>query len=169
MARTRIVQKRLGKIETRQFLALLKALRTFKIFQQQGKLGETKLNALLINYLLQCDLNIENKNIIAAKFVGETFRPECLLRGSGHYPICAIECKKLNDEFAKSRWKEGLSQSLLYSHYYKAVVFVLFDYSSDAKYAAAFGRGNRVESRFAKELREQNGVHIIAIKPRSAL
>ena len=78
--------------------------------------------------------------------MGEKFRPECLLRGTGKYPVCAIECKKLNDKFAKARWKEGLSQSLLYSQYYKAVIYVLFDYSTGARYQAAttnddLGRG----------------------------
>jgi|SRR6185295_17654264 len=155
----------MGKIESGQFGALLKEVKGFKIFPQQKKLGETKLNAFLINHLLQCNLDVENKNIAAAKFVGETFRPECLLRGSGTYPLCAIECKKLNDQFAKPRWKEGLSQSLLYSHYYKAVIYVLFDYSTGARYAAAFGRGNRVESRFAKELRKTSGVYIVVLKP----
>jgi hypothetical protein len=166
MARRRIVQKRMGKVEVGQFSALLKEVRAFKLFPQHTHFGETKLNALLINYLLQRDLNIENKNITSAKFVGETFRPECLLRGSGKYPICAIECKKLDDRSAKARWKEGLSQSLLYSHYYKAVIYILFDYSSGARYAVAFGVGNRVESRFAKELRKGSNVHIVVLKPR---
>ena len=118
------------------------------------------------NYLRRRDFSIENEKITSAKFVGETFRPECLLRGFGTYPLCAIECKKLNDQIAKARWKEGQSQSLLYSHYYKVVMLVLFDYSSGARYAAAFGPGNRVESRFAKELREGNKVHIVVLKPR---
>jgi hypothetical protein len=165
MARKKIAQKRLGKVEAGQFGAVLKEIKAFKIFPNQRGLGETKLNAFLINHLLQRNLKIENKNITAAKFVGETFRPECLLRGTGTYPICAIECKKLSDKFAKARWKEGLSQCLLYSHYYKAVIFVLFDYSSGARYAAAFGPGNRVESRFAKELREGSNVHIVVLEP----
>jgi hypothetical protein len=165
MGRKQIVQKRMGKVEAGQFSAVLKEIRAFKIFPPQKKLGETKLNAFLINHLLQRNLNIENTNITPAKFVGETFRPECLLRGYGKYPICAVECKKLNDQFAKARWKEGLSQSLLYSHYYKAVIFILFDYSSGARYAAAFGPGNRVESRFAKELRTGSNVHIVVLQP----
>lgn len=155
----------MGKVEAGQFGALLKEIKAFKVFPQQRKMGETELNAFLINHLLQRELNVENRKITVAKFVGETFRPECLLRGSGTYPICAIECKKLNEQFAKTRWKEGLSQCLLYAHYYKAVIFVLFDYSSGARYATAFGPGNRVESRFAKELREGNRIHIVVIAP----
>jgi hypothetical protein len=153
MGRRSVPQKRMGKKEAGQFGALLKAVKNFKIFPKQKKLGETKFNAFLINYLLQREIGVENVNIIPAKFVGEVFRPECLLRGSGHYGLCAIECKKLNDQYAKARWKEGLSQALLYAQYYKAVIYVLFDYSSGAEYASAFGRGNRVESRFANELR----------------
>ncbi len=156
----------MGKLEAGQFGAVLKEIKGFRILPQQKKLGETRLNAFLINYLLQRNLSIENRNITPAKFVGEKFRPECLLRGSGKYPLCAIECKKLNDQFAKARWKEGLSQSLLYSHYYKVVILVLFDYSSGARYSAAFGPGNRVENRFAKELRKGSRVHIVVLKPR---
>jgi hypothetical protein len=166
MARQPIAQKRMGKVEAGRFGAVIKEIKSFKVFPNQKKLGETKLNAFLINHLLQRELNIENKDITPARFVGETFRPECLLRGSGKYPICAIECKKLNDQFAKARWKEGLSQSLLYAHYYKAVIFVLFDYSSNARYAAAFASGNRVESRFAKELRDGNNIHIVVLQPK---
>lgn len=165
MARKPIVQKRMGKTEIGMFGALLKEIKMFKIFPKDKKLGETKHNAYLINHLLQCNLHVENQKIIPAKFVGETFRPECLMRGSGKYPICAIECKKLDDQFAKTRWKEGLSQSLLYAQYYKAVVYVLFDYCTGARYAAAFGRGNRAESRFSKKLRESSNVYIVVLKP----
>jgi hypothetical protein len=87
------------------------------------------------------------------------------VRGTGTYPLCAIECKKLNDQFAKVRWKEGLSQALLYAHYYKSVIYVLFDYTSGAAYAHAFGQGNRVESRFAKQLRETANVYIVVLSP----
>jgi len=58
-----------------------------------------------------------------------------------------------------------LSQCLLYAHYYKAVVYLLFDYSKKAAYADAFGRGNRAESVFAKELRKSANVHIVILKP----
>ena len=159
----RVTQKRMGRKEAGQFGALLREVRRFKIFPNQKNLGETKLNAFLINHLLQRNLSVENKNIACAKFVGETFRPECLLRGKGTYPLCAIECKKLNDKYAKARWKEGLSQSLLYAHYYKAVIYVLFDYTKGAKYAGAFSRANTVESHFSAELRERSNVHIVVI------
>lgn len=158
----------MGKKEAALFGALLKKAKEFKIFTNQKSLGETKLNAFLINYLLQFGHGMENKNITPAKFVGETFRPECLLRGSGRYPLCAVECKKLNDQFGKPRWKEGLAQSLLYAQYYKVVIYLLFDFSSGAKYAKAFGRGNRIESRFAKQLRESANVHIVVLKPTKA-
>jgi|SRR6185312_9150672 len=159
----RVTQKRMGKKEAGQFSAQLRKVRGFKIFPNQKSLGETKLNAYLINHLLQRNLSVENKSIVCAKFVGETFRPECLLRGKGMYPFCTIECKKLNDQYAKARWKEGLSQSLLYAHYYKAVIYVLFDYTKGAKYANAFSRANTIESRFAAELRERSNVHIVVL------
>jgi hypothetical protein len=167
MGRKSTPQKRMGKKEQGQFGALLKNVKNFKIFSQQNTLGEVELNKFLINNLLQRSLGVKNKNIPPAKFVGETFRPECFLEGTGQYPLCAIECKKLNDKYAKARWKEGLSQALLYGHYYKAVIYVLFDYSSAAKYAEAFGRGNRVESRFAAQLRKAANVHIVVLRPDS--
>jgi hypothetical protein len=165
MARASVPQKRLGKHERGLFGTLLKEVKAFKIFHHQKGLGETKLNALLINFLLQHNLGIENKKIVSASFVGETFRPECLLRGSGKYPLCAIECKKINDQYGKARWKEGLSQALLYADHYKKVIYVLFDYSSQSRYADAFGRGNRLESRFAKKLRQSASVYIVVLKP----
>jgi hypothetical protein len=161
----RVAQKRMGKVEAGQFGALLREVRGFKIFANQKGLGETKLNAYLINHLLQRDLSVENKSIVSAKFVGETFRPECLLRGKGKYPICAIECKKLTEQYAKARWKEGLAQSLLYAHYYKAVIYVLFDYTKAARYAESFSSAKTVESRFATELREGSNVHIVVLAP----
>lgn len=148
MGRISVPQKRLGKIEAGQLGALIKCVRDFKIFNDQKKLGETALTKYLIHHLKQHDIHFENTKIEAAKFFGETFRPEGLLRGSStKYPLCAIECKKLNDHTAKVRWKEGLSQALLYGQKYKAVLYVLFDYTKGAKYEGAFGRGNRAESR----------------------
>jgi hypothetical protein len=165
MSRTSIPQKRLGKHQKGQYGALLKKVKDFKIFRNQKSWGETKLNAFLINYLLQGNIGIENKNIPTANFVGEVFRPECLLRGSSNYPLCAIECKKINDQFGKANWKLGLSQALLYADHYKKVIYVLFDYSTGSKYAKAFGPGNRIESRFANRLRNEANDHIIVLKP----
>jgi hypothetical protein len=71
--------------------------------------------------------------------------------------------------FAKVRWKEGLSQALLYAHRYKAVICVLFAYSSGAKYSIAFGRGDREESRFARRLSEFANIHIVVLKPSSPM
>jgi len=165
MGRTSISQKRLGKIEAGQLGALIKCVRDFKIFNDQKKLGETALTKHLINHLKQHAIHFENTKIDAAKFFGETYRPEGLLRGSSkRYRLCAIECKKLDDKSAKTRWKEGLSQALLYGQKYKAVLYILFDYTRGAKYESALGRGNRAENRFAKELRETN-LYIIALQP----
>jgi hypothetical protein len=166
MGRLTIPQKRLGRREAGQLGALIKRVREFRIFTDQRKLGETKITNHLINYLKQHLINFENRNIDTVRFVNETFRPEGLLRGSSNkYPLCAIECKKLDDDNAKSRWKEGLSQALLYGQRYKAVLYILFDYTSGAKYESAFGRGNRPESRLAKQLRNEMNLYVIALKP----
>jgi len=86
MGRKKTTQKKIGKNEASQFATLLKAVKGFKIYTHQKKLGETKLNAFLINHLRWLNIEVENKNITPAKFVGETFRPECMLRGTGQYP-----------------------------------------------------------------------------------
>ncbi len=165
MGRNPTPRKRLGHLEARELTRLTKIVKSFKIFGRHKSKGETVQNSWLINYLNQNDVLVENVNIHPATFVGETFRPECCLRGTGKYPICAIECKKLTDKYAKARWKEGLSQAMLYKHHYKAVLYVLYDYTKGGVYAKAFGRGNRTENQFAKQLREDFGVEIIAIRP----
>jgi len=166
MGRLSIPQKRLGKREAGQLGGLIKCIKGFRIFKDQRKQGETEITKHLINHLKQHLIHFENRNIETVRFVNETFRPEGILRGSSNkYPLCAIECKKLNDDSAKFRWKEGLSQALLYGQRYKAVLYILFDYTSGATYESAFGRGNRPESRLAKQLREEMNIYIIALKP----
>lgn len=165
MARKRTPRKRIGHKEAAALNSLRKHVKAYKIFRQNRTQGETRFNDRLIDHLRQMDDQVENTNIHPASFVGEIFRPECFLRGKGKYPLCAIECKKLTDKFAKARWKEGLSQSLMYMHHYKSVIYVLYDFTSQGSYAKAFGRGNRSESGFAKLIRDSLGVHIVALKP----
>lgn len=164
-ASKRTPQKRMGKHEAAKFGALLALAKRFKIFRDQKNLGEVKLNNLFISLARQHGIAVVNKGIHSVTFVGDTFRPECYLPGSGKIPLCAVECKKLNDSSAKPRWKEGLSQSLIYKHSYKAVIYLLYDFTESAKYVTAFGRGNRSESQFTKRLREHHKIHIIAVKP----
>jgi len=166
MGRAKVKRKRIGHKEAASLRRLVERLKAYKIFQDDKGRRETKFNDRLIDYLRQNDVAVVNKNIATADFVGETFRPEFLLKGTGSYPLCAVECKRLTDKYAKARWKEGLSQALLYMHYYKAVVYLLYDFTKDASYSKAFGKGNRPESRFAKLLRDELDIRIIVLNPR---
>jgi hypothetical protein len=78
--------------------------------------------------------------------------------------LCCVECKRLTENSAKGRWKEGLSQALLYSAVYKAVVLVLFDFTKDSLYFKKLGPGNTVESRFATRLRHDYNIFISAVR-----
>lgn len=158
------MRKRVGPNEQVTLNAIIKKARNFKIFKQNKNEGETYFNNLLINVIRQGS-DIENKNIHSAKFVGETFRPECYVKGAGSIPLCAFECKKLSEKAAKSRWKDGLSQAILYSHFYKAVILMFYDYTKDSRYAAAFSNKRSIEFQFAESLREAFRIYIVVIKP----
>lgn len=109
---------RIGKNERNTINNLLKRTRAFRIFKQQKNKSEVYFNDLLINHLKQTKLSVKNRGIHSSNMFGEVFRPECYVDSDGSYPLCAFECKKLTDSSAKSRWKEGLSQSILYSRRY---------------------------------------------------
>ena len=117
-----------------------------------------------MHHLRVANLPIKNQKIHCAKFVGEIFRPECYLRGTGKIPLSAIECKKLTDHAAKSRWKAGLSQALLYSHFYKSVILVFYDYTMDGKYHDAFSAKKSTEGRFINKLRDTFCIYVIVIR-----
>ena len=57
-----------------------------------------------------------------------------------------------------------MSQALLYSSVYKAVVLVLFDFTKDSRFFKKFGPGNSVESRFAAKLRADYNIFISVVK-----
>lgn len=166
MGRQKEKINRLGKDEKKIINNLLKKIKNYKIFNDKSKERETKFNERLFDYLRQdSKLNkITNKKIQSIIFVEETYRPEFCLTYKNR-KLFAIECKRLNDKSAKSKWKEGLSQSLLYSLEYKVVVFLIFDFTKDHKYGKSFGRGNSLESKFSKQMREENGLYIQVLKP----
>lgn len=165
MARKKEKQKRVGVIEQKLINKLIRKIKNYRIFKSMEKQGEVKFNDRLLDYIRQNPnpLDVNNKKIPVAKFVGEQFRPEFYLTNQSR-PICGVECKRLTDKGAKSKWKEGLSQALLYSNVYKAVILVFFDFTESRKYCRSFGRGNSSESRFSKSLREQKNIHLIVLK-----
>lgn len=158
------MRKRIGPKEQFVLNSVLKFTRNYKIFKQNRNEGETYFNDQLINVLRQ-KVNIENRKIHSAKLFAETFRPECYVKGAGDVPLIAFECKKLNEQFAKARWKEGLSQAILYSHFYKSVVLVFYDYTKERRYASALGNKSSVEHQFAESLRDAFRIYVVALAP----
>jgi hypothetical protein len=161
------MRKCIGRKEQVIVNTALKCVRNYLIFKGDKNKGETYINDRLINFLKQKKLAVENKGIHSAKMFGETFRPECFIQGAGEIPLCAFECKKLTDTFAKARWKEGLSQAILYSNCYKSVVLIFYDYTKGGKYIKAFKSKKSIESLFAASLKDAFRIHVILIKPQS--
>lgn len=153
MGRTKTPQKRLGKLEQPIFTKALTAIRDYKIFWRYKGKGETWHNNVLINALLQAGVDAKHNNIPVAKFMGEQFRCEAFIEG-GAFPVLGIECKRVTDQNVKRVWKEGLSQAILYTAKYKRVILVFYDFTANGLLHRAFGRGNRPETSFAKDLRE---------------
>lgn len=163
MSRKKSKQKRVGVYQKRQIKKFCDAIKDFHFRWAWRNEGENELNKRLLSTLLQ-DFEVVNKSIPTAKFVGEEFRPEFYLK-IGSKPVCAVECKVLNKKSSKPRWKQGLSQALLYSQFYKTVVLLYFDFTNGSRYFNAFGRGNTSANSLAKRLREQNKIYLIVVKP----
>jgi hypothetical protein len=166
MPKTREKQKRVGPVERKLIAILVRKAGDYSIFRDMRKKKETAINHLLMHSLRQKPdpLMVSNKAIPVAKFVGEQFRPEFYLL-KGTRAICAVECKRLTEKGAKGAWKAGLSQALLYSAVYKAVVLIFYDFTSDGRYHHAFQENNSPESRFAKKLARKDKVQVVVIKP----
>ncbi len=165
VGRQREKQVRIGQKEKKVVKSLVKKIKGYRVFLDMGKQRETSFNDRLMDHLRQNPhpLDVRNKKIPAAEFVGEQFRPEFYVRYHGRQ-LCCVECKRLTEKQAKGRWKEGLSQAILYSAVYKAVVLVLFDFTKDSRFFKKFGPGNSVESRFAAKLRHDYNIYISAVK-----
>lgn len=165
MGRRREKQVRIGQREKKLVASLVKKIKNYRVFRDMGRQRETAFNDRLMDHLRQNPnpLDVSNKKIPAAEFVGEQFRPEFYVEYHSRQ-LCCVECKRLTENSAKARWKEGLSQALLYSAVYKAVVLVLFDFTKDSRYFKKFGPGNTVESRFAARLRRDYNIFICAVE-----
>ncbi len=123
------MRKRIGPKEQLVLNSVLKIARGYQIFMQHKKKGETYFNDQLINVLRQ-SVEVENREIHTARLFGEIFRPECYVKGAGDIPLVAFECKKLSDQFAKARWKEGISQAILYSRHWINKILMKHSFAS---------------------------------------
>lgn len=167
MAKRKTKQKRIGANEKKLIGSLVRKFKRYSIYRNMKNKRETEFNKLLFDYARQkpTPLQVRNKNIPSPELVEETFRPEFYLANAGTKFLCAVECKKLSDHNAKSRWKEGLSQALIYATVYKAVVLLLFDFTRQGVYANCFGRGKTAENRFAAKLRKVHKISIVVLAP----
>jgi hypothetical protein len=165
MGRRREKQVRIGASEKKVVASLVRKIKGYRVFRGMRNQRETSFNDRLMDHLRQNPnpLDVINKNIPVATFVGEQFRPEFYVKHHGRQ-LCCVECKRLTQNDAKGRWKAGLSQALLYSAVYKAVVLVLFDFTRDSRYFKKFGPGNAVESRFAAQLRRDYNIFISVVR-----
>jgi hypothetical protein len=154
---------RIGAHEKREITQFIQSVKAYRFRWSMKGDGENAMNERLMNVLLQ-KFDVINRSIPSTILFGETFRPEFYLRFNKK-PLLAIECKVLNDRYAKGRWKEGLSQAIHYSHLYKSTVFLLYDFTNDGRYCKALGRGNKLPSKLAKRMREDSRIYIIGIKP----
>jgi len=166
VGRLREKQVRIGAREKKVVATFVRKIKEYRLSREMRNQRETDFNDRLMDHLRQNPnpLDVSNKNIRAAQFVGEQFRPEFYVKHGQHY-LCCVECKRLTEKAAKGRWKEGLSQALLYSAVYKVVVLVLLDFTKNSRYFRKFGPGNTVESRFAAKLRVDHNIYIAAVKP----
>ena len=159
------MQKRIGKNEKSAVAAVLKKVRSHVVFKQDRKRNETFFNHRLYRDVKAKVPATENRKIWAARLVGETFRPEFFLTSGKASPLLCAECKKLTDQSAKSRFKEGLSQALLYANEYKTVLLVFYDYTTGAKYSAAFANKKGGEARLAAQLLLKHRIHVMFMVP----
>jgi hypothetical protein len=165
--KTPLKHKRVGAQERKLVKILIHKIKGYIVFSHMKNQRETTFNRYLMNHLCQKPdpLDVNNRNIPVATLGGARFRPEFYLCNGAARNLCAVECKRLTNNNAKARWKEGISQALLYSTVYKSVVLVFFDFTTSALYAGKFRVGNNAETRFAKRLRDMLNLHIVVIKP----
>lgn len=162
------VNKNLGPIEKKHIKKIQDKLFNYKIDKSKTKLGETEINKLIINYIDNSlkDVNFVANNIPSVDLFDEVFRPEAYLKIKGDNTVC-IECKKLSDKNKpKARFKEGLSQAIIYRSYYKYVFLVLIDFTKGSKYKNKLSRKNKKEYKFIKKLLIDHRINTIIISPK---
>jgi hypothetical protein len=169
MPRPKIPQVRVGRVERAAVMRAYDLLKSYRLLKSLKRKRETYTNDLLINYLNQgaIPLDVRSRGIPQVKFCGEKFRPEGYLI-KGRNDVFCLECKRLTDagkgKDAKRQFKEGLAQAFLYRRIYKRVFLVFYDFTAKSVYFTAFGRGNRDESRYARYLREKEGIYVVVKK-----
>jgi len=165
MGRIQTPRVRVGHREQRRIQKLLEATKNFVVTSADATTRETTLNKRLLKILKAKDSDVTSLKTIMVRFAGESFVPDGVLKGKAAYPLLAIECKRLTEPKAAKRcWKEGLAQAALYSRRYKVVFLVLYDFTPGSIYKKAFGKGNKCESSFARQLKDMR-LHVIALAP----
>lgn len=159
------MQKRIGINEQSSIDAAIKQLSHYKILKRDKGRKETFFNHLLFRHLVQIEPNATNNGIHSVTLVGETFRPEFCIRGNSQHPLFCVECKKLTEATAKARFKEGLSQSLVYSNDYKCVLLVFYDFTKHDHYTKSFTKRGSPERKFLDGLWKQHRIKVIFVVP----
>ena len=159
------MQKKIGPVENVSLKSAIKRLAKYKVFTRDKKKKETFFNHLLFRHLAQIEPRVTNSGIHPVTLVGETFRPEFCIKGSKNFPLFCVECKKLTDTTAKSRFKEGLSQALVYAHEYKCVLLVFYDFTKKSGYSASFSVAKSTEKKFVDGLWKHHRIRVIFVVP----
>ena len=159
------MQKRIGPVEKDAVDRAIKQIENYKILKNDKKKNETFFNHLLFRHVIQVDPRVTNAGIHSVKFVSETFRPEFCIKGAKDFPLFCVECKKLTDQTAKTRFNEGLSQALLYSTEYKCVLLAFYDFTKGAAYSKSFSASKSSEKKFVEALWKQHRIKVIFVVP----
>src|SRR6266568_5305554 len=128
MARRKKPRYRLGSDERRLVSCLSAAINRFVLWTAEAGYHENRLNRKLARHLTNSipHLQLANNRIAVTRFVGEEYPPEYFICGTGKYPLCCFECKKIPRRKSKKNFMTALSQALLYSALYKWVFLVLY-------------------------------------------
>lgn len=159
------MQKRIGPAEMDLVNISIKLILRYRILPQDHARKETFFNHLLFRHVAQTIKQATNKDIHSVGLISETFRPEFFVKGSKRFPLFCVECKKITDATAKSRFKEGLSQALVYSTDYKCVLLVFYDFTKDARFSRQFKGARRAERRLIDTLWEWHKIRVIFVNP----
>jgi hypothetical protein len=159
------MQKKLGPKEKGDVDKAINRISKYKVLKKDKKKKETFINHLLFRDLAQIEPRVTNANIHTVELNGERFRPEFFIKGSKNHPLFCVECKKLTDQTAKSRFKEGLSQALVYSTDYKCVLLVFYDFTKGSHYSVRSQKKNSSENKLIQKLWDMHRIKVLFVVP----
>lgn len=160
----KLKNRRIGPKEKKLFNKFLNKIKKYRIEWSMKNKKETYWNSRLYGILFNTKFDVINRKFPETIFVGEKFRPDIVLNTKKR-KLCAVECKLIREKNAKGKYKEGLSQALLYSQHYKTVILLYYDFTNDSRYYNAFKKQRSTARKLGDILKLKNKIYIIVIKP----